>query len=327
MPLQRNSIWTMHKCGVIFFCLVVIGCTKKDPKIDLTAHNTNLALFSPGFVSTAMNERDIAISKDGSHIVYTLSNADNTKRSLVEIKKSGDSWNEPSVTSFSGVHNDIEPFSSQDGKRLYFASDRPIERHVDPNYNLWMVNFDGDSWDEPKEISVLINTEKDEFYPSLSSNGNLYFTASYANSTGREDIYFSTLTNDKYVEAVPLGSEINSIYFEFNAYISPDENLLIFSSFGKDDDIGGGDLYMSRKNQDGTWEKSKHLGSRINSSFLDYCPFVDFNHRVFYFTSKRSNSSREKQADYHQLVHTYDEIENGLGNIYRYPLDSLLSLK
>ena len=42
---------------------------------------------------------------------------------------------------------------------------------------------------EPVPLNENINTSGDEFYPSLASNGNLYFTATKEEGIGREDIY------------------------------------------------------------------------------------------------------------------------------------------
>ena len=79
-------------------------------------------------------------------------------------------------------------------------------------------------------LDSIVNSDVDEYYPSLSSNGNLYFTAAYSNALGREDIYKSEFINGHYQTPQPIDSNVNSVAYEFNAFISPDENLLIFSS-------------------------------------------------------------------------------------------------
>jgi hypothetical protein len=38
---------------------------------------------------------------------------------------------------------------------------------------------------------------------------------------------------------------VNSKGYDFNAFIDPDENYIIFSSYKRPDDLGGGDLYYS----------------------------------------------------------------------------------
>ncbi|MGO8055647.1 hypothetical protein, partial [Rhizobium leguminosarum] len=106
----------------------------------------------------------------------------------------------------------------------------------------------------------------------------------YKNGIGKEDIYMARINNGKYEEPVALDSAVNSKTYEFNAFVSPDESFIIFSSFGRKDDLGGGDLYMSVKDEKGEWQPAKHL-SILNTTRIDYCPFVSNNKKILFFTS------------------------------------------
>jgi hypothetical protein len=181
----------------------------------------------------------------------------------------------------------------------------------------------GPGWGEPSPLDTVINTLKDEFYPAVSKNGNLYFTATRENGIGREDIFLSRFGNGEYQLPTPLDSTINTAVFEFNAYVSPDENLLVFSSFGRDDGLGGGDLYYSVKDTSGNWIVAKNLGAVVNSDKLDYCPFVDIPHGNFYFTSDRTNELNigpNTVSDYEKEAL---QVLNGMGNIYRVNIETL----
>ena len=283
-----------------------------------------LELFCEGIISTGLYERDIAISKDGSTYIYTLGDQKQTRRCLISITNHENKWSEPIVLSFSGKHNDIEPFFAKNDTRLYFASDRPISS-VDQtkDYNIWYSDFVNNSWTEPVSLAAHINTESDEFYPSVSKNGNLYFTATREGGYGREDIYKSVLKNDSYEKAVALDSNVNTKAYEFNAYVSPEENLIVFSSYGRSDDMGGGDLYYSKKKPDGTWSESKNMGEQINSNKLDYSPFVDFNQDFLYFTSERSESDSLQISRKDKMEEYSNRALNGFGNIFRIKLSKL----
>lgn len=174
---------------------------------------------------------------------------------------------------------------------------------------------------EPTALSDLINTKGDEFFPSVANNGNLYFTATRSNGIGREDIFLGQFIDGIYQIPEPLDTNINTATYEFNAYISPDEDLIIFSSYGRSDDLGGGDLYFSKRLTDGQWMKSENLKA-INSDKLDYCPFVDFYRGNFYFTSERLGNSAgiKSLAD---LERQANQVQNGYGDIYRISLDQL----
>jgi hypothetical protein len=281
-------------------------------------------LFAKGIVSTNLNERDIAISPEGDEIIFTLNDIKSTKICLVSIRKNGNNWGKKEILSFSGQHFDIEPFFSPDGNKLYFASNRPMETGSNrKDYNIWVTERTTGGWSEPVSLPSNINTEKDEFYPSVSRNGNLYFTAERENGIGSEDIFLSEYTDEKYQDPIPLDSTVNSATYEFNAWVSPGEDLIIFSSFGREDDLGGGDLYFSRKNEEGKWLPAKNMGPAINSKNLDYCPFIDVPRNNFYFSSDRMPSITKRIKSPRELEKSLNSILNGMGNIYRISLNSI----
>jgi Tol biopolymer transport system component len=286
---------------------------------------TDAALpFAPGIVSTRLNERDLAVSPDGSEIMYTLGTLDNALRSIVLIKLKDGMVSSKEIAPFSGRYNDIEPFFSPDGKKVYFSSSRPLhDKDSSTDFNIWYAEKINGAWQpNPKPVSDVINSDADEFYPAVTANGNIYFTAAYTSGFGREDIFWSALIDGRYGAPYALDTVINSSKYEFNAYVSPNEDILIFSSYGRPDDLGGGDLYLSVKDLSGRWSLARHLGGGINSSTLDYCPFLDLNTSTFYFTSNRAApiTGKVSPEDFHTMA---DDILNGMGNIFSIRLDKL----
>lgn len=281
-----------------------------------------MEVFGNGIISPPLYERDIAICPSGDEIIFTAGDYKQSIRCLVRMRKHQAGWGPKTILGFSGKYQDIEPFISPDGQQLFFASNRPVDRDsTRKDYNIWMSpKIDGE-WVDPTPMNEDINTTEDEFFPSLTIKGNLYFTATRKEGIGREDIFMSQLVNGEYQTPLPLDTMINTATFEFNAYVSPDENLIVFSSYGRDDDLGGGDLYFSKKDEKGVWMKSKNL-EMVNSEKLDYCPFIDFSRGNFYFTSERLRKS--------PIIRSIDELEahanrvqNGFGDIYYITLDQL----
>lgn len=303
--------------GLVF----LISCSNTEEKavdLSLTSSTKTPELFAKDLVSTGLYERDIAIHPSGEEIIYTLGDYKQNKRCLVVIRKQEERWASPEVLNISGRYQDIEPFFAQGGQRLFFASNRPLHQDsAAADYNIWYSDREGDHWGTPVPLNENINTPGDEFYPSVARNGNLYFTATKAEGIGREDIYLAQLVNGEYQLPQVLDSTINTKYYEFNAYVSPDEDLLIFSAYGRPDDLGGGDLYLARK-EGGAWMPAQNMGPGINSDKLDYCPFVDVARNTFYFTSERMTISDTLRigniATLHQLANAPG---NGLGDIYR----------
>lgn len=308
--------------------IIFSGCqrTAQDKSdIDLTHTPDTLELFAEHLISTSLYERDMAIAPNGKEFIYTLGTYNQRIRGLVILEQRGSSWSEAALLPFSGKYQDIEPFYSPDGNTLFFASNRPIYGDASrSDYNIWYVSRSQGNWNEPIPLDSLINTPGDEFYPAVTANGTIYFTATREDGIGREDIFRSRKNSGNYETPVALDSTINSSAYEFNAYVDPEETLLIFSSFGRADGLGGGDLYFSKKTTDGLWTKAISMGPEINSEYLDYCPFVDLQTGNFYFTSERVKGGPLK-------INTPADIEisalstlNGMGNIYRIGLKNTL---
>lgn len=285
-------------------------------------------VFMPGFISTSLPERDMAISPDGTEMFFTVSSPLSVFQTILycKKKKSG-KWSQPKVAPFCGTYSDLEPTFTVDGNRLFFSSNRPISGDKKKDFDIWMVEKINGVWGTPTNLGEPINTSADEFYPSVSSNGNLYFTAAYKEGVGQEDIFLSEFMEGRYQRPLPLDSMINSAGFEFNAFVSKDERYLIFSACGRKDGKGGCDLYLS-ENKNGKWTKSKNL-QLVNSNRLDYCPFVSFDGLTLYFTSEvheLKQTFHARKATLKDLQDHNNSILNAKGNIYWVDFQSVLSL-
>jgi Tol biopolymer transport system component len=86
---------------------------------------------------------------------------------------------------------------------------------------------------------------------------------------------------------VNLGDAINSEKNDWDAYVAPDESYIIFSSQERADTIGGQDLYISYRKEDGTWTPAKNMGPRVNSESGEICPSMSLDGKTFFFTSRR----------------------------------------
>jgi Tol biopolymer transport system component len=262
--------------------------------------------------------RDFALSPDKTELFITVESSRNTFSSILRFINSKDKWT-MEIASFSGNYSDIEPTFSPDGNTLYFVSNRPlIAGGKEKDFDIWKVKKVDGTWSAPENIGAPVNTEANEFYPAIANNGNIYYTAQYKDGIGKEDIWMSKYENGKYTAPIVLSDSVNSKLFEFNAYVSPDESTIIFTSYGREDDMGGGDLYISRKNKDGKWQKAKNLGEKINSAGLDYCPFISFDKKMFVFTSDRTavRKSYSEKLTLEKFLEEIGQFQNGKGNLY-----------
>jgi len=279
--------------------------------------------FLPDIFSRFPNVRDIAISSDGDEIYFSVQSYQDEVSVIAYIKKENDVWSNPEIASFSGKYFDIEPFLSSDGLRLYFSSNLPMnESENEPkDFDIWYVKRENKNaeWSSPINVGLPINSEENEFYPSIAENNNFYFTCDERGTKGKDDIFFSQWKNGKYSEPISLSDSINSKGYEFNAFIAPDESYIIFTAYQREDGFGSGDLYISHKTSDGLWTKAKNLGVEINSAKMDYCPFVDAKTSTLYFTSKRSkvNNLNMGYSSLPEFLNDMKKYENGLSRIYK----------
>ena len=199
-------------------------------------------IFLPELTSKIPDVRDMTISRNGLEAFFTVESQKRNISLIVRIEKGPEEWSEPEVASFSGQFRDIEPHLSQDGLRLYFASNRPLDPGSEiKDYDLWVVAraASGQTWSVPQNLGPVVNSTGNEYYPTVSSSGNLYFTAELPDSKGKEDIYVSLYDGQKYLSPVSLSDSINSEFYEFNAFIHPSESYIIFTSYGREGGQGG----------------------------------------------------------------------------------------
>ena len=279
--------------------------------------------FLPDVFSKFPNVRDIAINAHENEVYFSAQSYVDEVSFIACVKKVNDKWLQPEIVNFSGKYFDIEPFLSSDGLKLYFASNRPINSTSteSKDFDIWYVKRENinEDWSNPINVGPPINSDKDEFYPSIANNNNFYFTCNERSTKGEDDIFVSYWNNEKYSEPVSLSDSINSAGYEFNSFVAPDESYIIFTAYQRKDGFGSGDLYISYKVSDSTWTKAKNLGREINSTKMDYCPFVDIKTNTLYFTSKRTgiNDKANGFNSIKEFLSEMNKYDNGLSRIYK----------
>jgi hypothetical protein len=272
------------------------------------------------------NIRDFTLADNGGEAYVSIQSATGDLSVLSRITKTSGIWGQPILVPFSGQYIDLEPMLTNQDRRLYFASNRPVDStSITPkDFDIWYVEREhlNAPWSEPINVGVPVNSEHNEFYPSLARNGNLYFTSDRPGTKGLDDIFMGAWNGTSYEAPFSLGESINTEGYEFNAFVAPDEKYLLFSGYDRKDGAGSGDLYISFREENLNWGPSLNLGIKINSKYMDYCPFVDHGNNTLYFTSKRSVLDRVLALkSIGDVLKELQRYENGQSRIYKVAID------
>jgi outer membrane protein OmpA-like peptidoglycan-associated protein len=125
------------------------------------------------------------------------------------------------------MYNITSPCLSQDGKRLFFASDMPGGfGGSDLYYCKWQDNY----WGEPVNLGPVINTTGNESYPFINASGDLFFSSDGHPGLGGKDIFFSQFSDTSWLAPIHLDPPVNSKFDDFGIITDTLFNEGYFSS-------------------------------------------------------------------------------------------------
>lgn len=107
------------------------------------------------------------------------------------------------------------PSLSKDGETLYFASDKPGGYGAS---DIYLARRTETGWSEPENLGSDINTEGDEMFPFISSDGELYFSSNGHLGLGGLDIFMAAQSQNSYT-ILNMGHPLNSSSDDFSFYL------------------------------------------------------------------------------------------------------------
>ncbi len=192
-------------------------------------------------------------------------------------------------------NNEGAPTISPDGQQIIFVACQGIEgygvgRKGYGSCDLFWSRKKGNNWSAPVNLMEPVNSRNWETQPSISSDGKtLYFIRGIVTREGikEQDIYTSVKNDDgSWTNPVKLSNKINTPGKEESVFIHPDGKTLYFSSDGHIG-MGGLDIYMSKKDENGEWGTPVNLGYPINTHKDENSLLVSADGRLAYFASDR----------------------------------------
>lgn len=265
-------------------------------------------VFAPGVISDAREQWRITFSPEGA-LYFAASDAFfpiSRRATIYMTMRRGDGWVPPGVAPFSGVHSDMDPVVSPDGRRIYFSSIRPADGVLRGDLDIYVIEVRGIGYSEPVRLGPEVNTEGDELYPSVALDGTLYFASGpRAPAPGQHfDIFRARPAGSGFARAERLGPAINrspspsdpgvQAAWDFNPEISPDGQTLFFTSL-RPGGHGLGDIYVSRL-RNGEWTDAVNLGPAVNTAADEYHPTRSPDGEWLYFVRRGPSP-----GDFHRI--------------------------
>ena len=206
-------------------------------------------------VNSKLHEGPAAFYDQGRKMIFTRNNYYEKKKGkseegVVKLKLFTAERADTSTTDWINVqsfrYNNAEysvghPTVSQDGKRLYFASDMP---GGEGGTDLYACRWDGRDWSRPKNLGPEINTKGEDLFPFVHPSGHLYFASNGRGGLGGLDIYRASTVGDS-VRVHNLGYPINSSQDDFGLVADATENTGFFST-NRNGEPGNDDIYRFR---------------------------------------------------------------------------------
>lgn len=217
---------------VLEIVAVAVGSRAVATSYQSTRPMGKPVIFGEGVISTGDYESHPAFTPDGQTLYFVRAR----RRLVIGPSSFHDSLmaagrrpkSDLFQVNFSGQYSDADPFITADGKKLYFISNRPAPGKATRGLNIWVMDKTENGWNEPHNLKGPVNGHANEWYPTLASDGTLYFGSDRAGGKGATDLYRSQFAGGAYREPENLGSAINTEFDEYEPLIARDQSYLIF---------------------------------------------------------------------------------------------------
>lgn len=244
-------------------------------------------IFARDLVSLADTNEHLApsFSPDGNEVLWFANRWPDPGPSLsMMARRETGRWSAPLATPFDGMM----PAFSPDGRQIYFYAFTPgphMTQEGQSHLDIWVAEKHGDGWSEPKCLNLVEKYPelRGAYHPRLARNGTLYFMG-YAPGPRNSGIYRAELINGEHAKPELLPRSINlPPFLNWAPFIAPDESYLLFSSNRTGALDKYGDIYISRRQADGSWTEPLSLGAPVNTSQQEVFPGMSPDGKYLFF--------------------------------------------
>ncbi len=201
-------------------------------------------------INSRFHDGPICYSADGQEVFVTRSNfryglpkysKDKENHFLLYYaKRSGPGWGELQELSFNSTEYSCgHPSVSADNMVLYFSSDMPGGFGGSDIYYVHRVDS---GWSGPVNMGSDINTEGNEMFPFVSTEGDIYFASNGRLGLGGFDIFMASKSKNGSYKVINMGSPLNSSSDDFSFYLLKNGKDGYFAS-NREGGKGDDDIY------------------------------------------------------------------------------------
>ncbi|MCH2234679.1 MAG: hypothetical protein MK078_10540 [Crocinitomicaceae bacterium] len=244
------------------------------------------------------------------------------------------------------IYPEYAPVISQDEKLLFFTSRRPDTKggkkaydggYYEDVYGAQLYKgslFEKKTWKQDSTGGQYFNLVTDFGYfnfhkvgghvNSKDHDGSIQLTHedSVLYFYRKHDIWSVNIDSTVLDEPVKLGIHANSDNYEPSLFLSYDENMLFIVS-DRPGGYGGLDIYVSLKNQDGTWTEAQNLGPNVNTEYDEDSPYLDPDGKTFYFSSMGHSSMGGYDIFRSKMIEDSWTVPVNLGHPINTPADDI----
>ncbi|MDO5971502.1 OmpA family protein [Flavivirga aquimarina] len=245
---RNEGVSTKHVYGWNGEPFLDIYATEKNANDSIVDHKSKLK----GSINSIFHDGPITITKDGKTIYFSRNNFNKNvlgkdeegmtnlkiyKASLIE-----GAWTNIEELPFnSDAFSNGHPALNKDETKLYFASNMPGGFGGTDIYHV-EINSNG-SFGSPQNLGNVINTDKNERFPFINSEGVLFFASDGHPGLGLLDIFGTVLDkNNNIISVLNLGVPVNSSKDDFSFFMNEDGLSGYFAS-NRNGGVGSDDIY------------------------------------------------------------------------------------
>lgn len=184
---------------------------------------------------------------------------------------------------------EIGPIISPDGKTLYFCrGGHPENTGPRKEQDIWYSTLGDDGvWTKAVNIGHPLNNVYSNHVQSVTPDGNTLLLGnsySFPNNDYAPCITHRTSSGWSKPEKLTIED-----FHNFGTYMECclfDDGKVLLMAMQRRETYGGGDIYVSFRNDDGSWTKPMNIGPVINSNKDETSPFLASDGQTLYFSSK-----------------------------------------